>query len=56
MYIYSNSNIENKAVDFQIDLTALVKRTMESLQETTALEVPLKVGTILNSHFSLRHT
>ncbi|KAK2513242.1 hypothetical protein Q9233_015655 [Columba guinea] len=34
--------MENKAVGFQIYLTALVKRTMESLQQTTALEVPLK--------------
>lgn len=48
--------MENKAIGFQIYLTALVKRTMESLQQTTALEVPLKVETILNFHFFLRHT
>lgn len=55
MIIYIFSNMENKAVGFQIYLTALVKRIMESLQQTTALEVPLKVGTVLNFHFFFRH-
>lgn len=56
VFLHNSFNWKIKLYIFNFfGLTALVKRTMESLQQTTALEVPLKVAAILNFHYCLPH-